>query len=164
MSLAIFWPWFQIDWNVTGTKQECKENFLLLDRNIHSMMLYRFLPDIFGNQLDSCTSPTPMSSYGHSSFQTFIIAGPSAGTTGTAASTNGNAVGDCLTDSFVALSPGGTASPVICGTNTGQHSKTKHMQQSFDWSWFRCIQALAYQTYEPIALNFTDLAATPITI
>ena len=34
----------------------------------------------------------------------------------------GASVGDCLTDTFV-VSGGGKSSPVICGTNTGQHSK-----------------------------------------
>ena len=36
----------------------------------------------------------------------------------------GSAVGDCLTDTFV-VSGSGVSSPVICGTNSGQHSKTQ---------------------------------------
>ena len=31
--------------------------------------------------------------------------------------------GDCSTDQFSITSPGAWGSPVICGTNTGQHSK-----------------------------------------
>ena len=35
----------------------------------------------------------------------------------------GGALGDCTTDSFAVTAPGGVGSPVICGVNTGYHSK-----------------------------------------
>ena len=34
------------------------------------------------------------------------------------------AVGDCTTDQFSITSPGRFGSPIICGTNTGQHSES----------------------------------------
>ena len=34
----------------------------------------------------------------------------------------GGVIGDCVTDTFAATSPGNQGSPVICGFNTGQHS------------------------------------------
>ncbi len=73
-------------------------------------------------------------------FQTFEIAGPFAGTTVLAAGDlNGQAVGDCLWDSFQAGSIGFPSTPIICGYNTGQHSKkslliynkTKHYMCAF---------------------------------
>ncbi|XP_059084969.1 uncharacterized protein LOC131881983 [Tigriopus californicus] len=57
-------------------------------------------------------------------FATFAIAGPAIGTAAAAAAddaVNALKIGDCLTDSFVLSSPGNTASPVICGFNSGQH-------------------------------------------
>ena len=59
--------------------------------------------------------------------QTFDIAPPALGaavalTAATALSTNGDAIGDCLTDTFSVASPGNVGSPVICGINMGQHS------------------------------------------
>ncbi len=58
-------------------------------------------------------------------FNTFNIAGPQVGTTvstvATAVSTDGGAIGDCVTDSFSITAPGEVGSPVICGFNTGQH-------------------------------------------
>ena len=66
-------------------------------------------------------------------FTTFQISGPSTSTTATVANTLfglANAGGDpalargrCDEDSFAVSVAGGTSSPVICGTNTGQHSK-----------------------------------------
>ena len=66
-------------------------------------------------------------------FTTFQISGPSTSTTVTVANTLfglANAGGDpalargrCDEDSFAVSVAGGTSSPVICGTNTGQHSK-----------------------------------------
>ena len=55
-------------------------------------------------------------------FEDFTLAGPRTGTvTDTASpSSNGDAIGDCLTDRFSIT--GGIGTPVICGTNTGQHS------------------------------------------
>ena len=35
----------------------------------------------------------------------------------------GNGIGDCIEDTFSVSTPGGPGSPVICGTNTGYHSK-----------------------------------------
>ena len=35
----------------------------------------------------------------------------------------GNAIGDCLTDSFSITSQGTYGTPIICGTNGGYHSK-----------------------------------------
>ena len=35
----------------------------------------------------------------------------------------GGATGDCATDQFSITAPGAIGSPVICGTNTGYHSK-----------------------------------------
>jgi hypothetical protein len=56
-------------------------------------------------------------------FTTFVIAGPttlSTSTAGNGASGGlGGIVGDCTTDQFSIASSG--SSPVICGTNTGQH-------------------------------------------
>ena len=62
-------------------------------------------------------------------FQTFDIAGPAVGTT-TAVATGavrriGGRIGDCISDTFSITSPGNPGSPVICGFNTGQHSKDK---------------------------------------
>jgi hypothetical protein len=37
--------------------------------------------------------------------------------------------GQCLEDQFVVTSNAGTATPVICGTNTGQHSKSKNKRK-----------------------------------
>jgi hypothetical protein len=48
-------------------------------------------------------------------FDNFVIANPSS------AGTN---IGSCsATDNFQLVSPSGVNSPVICGINTGQHSK-----------------------------------------
>ena len=56
--------------------------------------------------------------------KTFSIGGPVGGTTAAAANTlNGGAIGDCTTDTFSVTSPGNRGSPIICGFNTGQHSK-----------------------------------------
>ena len=59
--------------------------------------------------------------------QTFNIAAPVTGTTtptaDTTVSTNGDALGDCLTDAFSITAPGNVGTPIICGFNTGQHSK-----------------------------------------
>ena len=60
-------------------------------------------------------------------FQTFEIAGPATCTTtdvATGATRRiGGRIGDCLTDTFSITSPGNPGTPVICGFNTGQHSK-----------------------------------------
>lgn len=59
-------------------------------------------------------------------FTTFVIAGPVTATTvaataGAAAVGTGGTIGDCVTDTANFVSPGGKSSPIICGTNTGQH-------------------------------------------
>ena len=54
-----------------------------------------------------------------SKVQTFVISGPSTVSDAALASNN---LGDCTTDTFVISGQGG-GSPVICGTNTGQHCK-----------------------------------------
>jgi len=61
--------------------------------------------------------------------QTFDIASPETGTAsaGTVATGNGQALGDCLTDQFSITAPGNLGSPVICGFNSGQHSKTLYL-------------------------------------
>ena len=62
-------------------------------------------------------------------FESFQIAGPQTGTTRSAAATipvgDGGAIGDCIEDAFSISSPSGPGSPVICGTNTGYHSRLK---------------------------------------
>ncbi len=37
----------------------------------------------------------------------------------------GGYIGDCVVDQFAITSTAGAGSPVICGTNTGYHSKIK---------------------------------------
>ena len=64
----------------------------------------------------------------YSYVQKFTIAGPVSHTdqTGAAANTlnTGSSVGDCAIDTFVVTSGGGgNSSPVICGTNSNQHSE-----------------------------------------
>merc|ERR1712223_2254522 len=59
-------------------------------------------------------------------FQTFVLASATAGTTVSATNTAagsqiGNAMGDCLTDSFSIISQGTFGTPVICGSNGGYH-------------------------------------------
>ena len=55
-------------------------------------------------------------------FQTFVIDGPEVAAENTA--TSGSAGGDCATDTFaVSAGGGGKSSPIICGTNTGQHGE-----------------------------------------
>lgn len=65
-------------------------------------------------------------------FNTFTITGPSTSTTSIGSQTAGSLTGtgatvsdasQCLTDTFTVSSPGTTSPPVICGTNTGQHSQ-----------------------------------------
>ncbi len=69
-------------------------------------------------------------------FDTFVITGPSTITTtevsglfgmGLIGGTKNYAKStQCLTDTFSVTNPGGIAPPVICGTNTGEHSKKIH--------------------------------------
>jgi hypothetical protein len=58
-------------------------------------------------------------------FTSFTIAAPQVGTTVDTAANSvvgvGGGIGDCLTDSFAVTSPGKSATPIICGANTGQH-------------------------------------------
>ena len=56
-------------------------------------------------------------------FQTFVIASPVLAPANTA-NAIGSSAGDCATDSFsVTAGGGGKSSPIICGTNTGQHGE-----------------------------------------
>jgi len=55
-------------------------------------------------------------------FDALTLADPIAGTAGDAGTTgSGNSVGACNTDMMFISGGSGNASPVICGTNTGQH-------------------------------------------
>jgi len=59
-------------------------------------------------------------------FTSFVINGPITGNTRAIATvggliTEGGAIGDCAVDTFTLSAPGNRASPIICGTNTGQH-------------------------------------------
>lgn len=57
-------------------------------------------------------------------FESFVIEAPFTGTVTNpqaTGSTNGDAIGDCITDTFSIASPGSTGTPIICGDNTGQH-------------------------------------------
>ncbi len=66
-------------------------------------------------------------------FNTFVIAGPSTVTLTTATEVGGSVGGtggqvislatQCLTDTFSLTGPAGSVPPVICGTNSGEHSK-----------------------------------------
>ena len=58
-------------------------------------------------------------------FQTNILANQVLGTAIASAGgslTDNGALGDCVSDSMSIASPGRLGSPIICGTNTGQHS------------------------------------------
>jgi hypothetical protein len=65
-----------------------------------------------------------------------VISGPSTFTSSQLGTLNGNPGGtvfqsfatQCLTDSFSATGNGGSSPPVICGTNTGYHSKPGALQ------------------------------------
>lgn len=78
-------------------------------------------------------------------FNTMVIAGPSTssasvgrtrgGAFGSPKSYNRVATkGQCITDSFSVTNPGGHSPPVICGTNSGDHSK-------WEWTTARCCPA-----------------------
>ena len=72
-------------------------------------------------------------------FSTFVITGPSTDTNSLQLATAGVALAgggkilttmtQCLSDTFSVTNPGGQSPPVICGTNTGEHSK-EHMKKS----------------------------------
>jgi hypothetical protein len=58
-------------------------------------------------------------------FSTFVISGPSTLTASVATGPTGKEVSfatQCLTDTFSLTGPIGSVPPVICGTNTGEHS------------------------------------------
>ena len=63
-------------------------------------------------------------------FESFALSDPVLGTAqATGVANEGAAIGDCATDQFSITGPN-QGSPVICGTNTGQHSKnTKAMNK-----------------------------------
>lgn len=65
-------------------------------------------------------------------FTTFTLAAPftaatmgqavtAAGAANNIAQNSGQSIGDCLTDQFSITGSGGSGTPIICGTNTGQH-------------------------------------------
>jgi hypothetical protein len=66
-------------------------------------------------------------------FSSFVIAGPSTvtltvgyevgGSTATAIGKKYTLATQCQTDTFSLTGPGGSTPPVICGTNSGEHSK-----------------------------------------
>ena len=67
-------------------------------------------------------------------FSSFVIAGPTTVVTTVGKELNGvialggqpfNLATQCLTDTFSVSGPSGSVPPVICGTNTGEHSKFK---------------------------------------
>ncbi len=45
----------------------------------------------------------------------------------------GSGLGDCTTDSFSITAPGNAGTPVICGFNTGQHSKSTSDHNILGW-------------------------------
>ena len=53
----------------------------------------------------------------------FSIAGPHGGNQGTTGQAQGNAIGDCTTDTFSVATGVGSGTPIICGTNNKQHGK-----------------------------------------
>ncbi|TRY80719.1 hypothetical protein TCAL_15429, partial [Tigriopus californicus] len=66
-------------------------------------------------------------------FERFVVAGPSTSTSQSLRILNGavssssfapfaNTASQCLTDSFAVTNPGGPSPPVLCGTNSGEHS------------------------------------------
>ena len=68
---------------------------------------------------------------GYNSFpfvQTLTLAGPQTGevteTGSTTPANTGGSIGDCVNDALTISSPGFKSPPVICGENSGQHSKT----------------------------------------
>ena len=70
-------------------------------------------------------------------FSTFVISGPTTITITALTELNGNQVTkgsvpvslatQCLTDTFSVTGPSGSVPPVICGTNTGEHSEFLNM-------------------------------------
>lgn len=54
-------------------------------------------------------------------FLQHTIAGPVVGTTDSSIELSGNAIGDCITDTFTVKNPRAKSPPVICGFNNGQH-------------------------------------------
>jgi hypothetical protein len=63
---------------------------------------------------------------------TFVVTGPSTKSTSDVLITGGTVIGggaaasvasQCLTDTFSVSSPGASNPPVICGTNSGEHSE-----------------------------------------
>ena len=71
-------------------------------------MIYKVLIDIYVYPLQTFVTATQVTAT--------AVASNTVTTTGTT-------IGSCLTDSFSITSPGLGGSPLICGTNTGYHSK-----------------------------------------
>ncbi len=65
-------------------------------------------------------------------FQSFVIGAQNAGTAADAAAAlvAPDYIGACQIDTFTILTPGAIGPPIICGTNTGYHSKITNQQCS----------------------------------
>ena len=60
----------------------------------------------------------------------FSITGPHGGNQGTTGQAQGNAIGDCTTDTFSVATGVGSGTPIICGTNNNQHGMFQTYPQS----------------------------------
>ena len=71
-------------------------------------------------------------------FSTFVITGPETTTTTVVNNKCGGKslfeLGQCQTDIFSVTAPGNNAPPVICGTNSGEHSKLRvDIKSIYNW-------------------------------
>ena len=71
-------------------------------------------------------------------FSTFVITGPETVTTTVVVTKCGgkslHELGQCQTDIFSVTAPGNNAPPVICGTNSGEHSKLRaDIKSIYNW-------------------------------
>ena len=70
-------------------------------------------------------------------FETLTLADPFVGTAADTVTANiGSQIGDCKTDQF-SISGERGGSPVICGENSGQHSKLTFIAGILNWQSFR---------------------------
>ena len=60
----------------------------------------------------------------------FSITGPYGGNQPTTGQAQGNAIGDCTTDTFSVATGVGSGTPIICGTNNNQHGMFRTYPQS----------------------------------
>ena len=115
--------------------------FCLLNTDLIKYQIINLGRDIFHlarNFFYSCSTIRLMGkfwqclNYSLYQFQTLVIAAPAVAA---AASTDsGSAAGDCATDSFsVSAGGGGRSSPIICGTNTGQHGEYRARDLRLMW-------------------------------